>query len=374
LGERLWDAVILPESSLADKSLGDSNIGERSGVTVIAINRGASTIFAPPSTYKLQSRDVLVLVGREDRVLPLSEEGLKITREEETEHVSPRGVTMQELLLAPHSTAEGKTLKELNFRQYYGFTAIALWRKGRSYRTEVGNFPLEFGDSLLVVGPPTHIRRLKKDPNFIVLESSLSDQPVYRAQATRAGIVTLGAILMSILGVPVFLSMLAGAAFLILTRSISMEEAYTAVEWPAIFLVAAMYSVSLGMVQTGLADILGTAMVNLASPFGPLGLAAGAYLLTSLLTQFMGGQVTALVTGPIAITAAISMGTNPQAIAVATAIGCSASFLLPISHPVNILMIAPANYRIVDFLRSGLPLTLISFAGLIAGMILFWRL
>jgi di/tricarboxylate transporter len=88
----------------------------------------------------------------------------------------------------------------------------------------------------------------------------------------------------------------------------------------------------------------------------------------------MGGQVTALVTGPIAISAAISLHTNPQAIAVATAIGCSASFLTPLAHPVNILMMAPANYTFTDFFHIGWRLTVLSFIMLLIGMFLFWHL
>jgi di/tricarboxylate transporter len=112
----------------------------------------------------------------------------------------------------------------------------------------------------------------------------------------------------------------------------------------------------------------------LVRPLGPLGLAAGAFLLSSLLTQVMGGQVTALVTGPIAISAAISLGTSAQAIAVATAIGCSASFFTPMAHPVNILMMAPANYTFRDFFRVGWLLSLVSFIMLLVGMVLFWGL
>ncbi len=88
----------------------------------------------------------------------------------------------------------------------------------------------------------------------------------------------------------------------------------------------------------------------------------------------MGGQVTALVTGPIAISAAISLHTSPQAMAVATAIGCSASFFTPLAHPVNIMMIGPANYKFGDFFRVGWALTIVCFVMLLIGMALFWRL
>jgi di/tricarboxylate transporter len=110
------------------------------------------------------------------------------------------------------------------------------------------------------------------------------------------------------------------------------------------------------------------------TPFGALGVAGGAYLLTALLTQFMGGQVAALVTGPVVISAALSLSANPQAVAVATAIGCSASFFTPMAHPVNILMVAPANYKFSDFFRAGWLLTILSFVVLLVGLTLFWRL
>lgn len=153
-----------------------------------------------------------------------------------------------------------------------------------------------------------------------------------------------------------------------------MEEVYQSIEWQAIFLITGMYAVSIAMVQTGLADLLGHGMLQLVTPLGPLGIAAGAYVLTSLLTQVMGGQVTALVTGPVTISAAIHVGINPHAVAVATAIGCSASFFTPMAHPVNILMIGPANYTFRDFVRAGWQLTLVCFIALVVGLLIFWKL
>jgi len=123
-----------------------------------------------------------------------------------------------------------------------------------------------------------------------------------------------------------------------------------------------------------LAEKIGEGMLSLVSSLGSIGLAGGAYLLTSLLTQVMGGQVTALITGPITISAAISMNIDPQAVAVATAIGCSTAFFTPIAHPVNIMVIAPANYRFSDFFRIGWRLTLVCFIMLILGLVLFWKL
>ena len=133
-----------------------------------------------------------------------------------------------------------------------------------------------------------------------------------------------------------------------------------------------MYSVSLAMVHTGLAAMVSDSVVGWVAPYGGLGLVAGAYLLTALLTQVIGGQVAALVTGPITIAAAIRLHQNPQAVAIATAIGCSAAFLTPMAHPVNLLVIGPGNYQFKDFARVGVPLTLVCFAALLLGMWLFF--
>jgi di/tricarboxylate transporter len=197
---------------------------------------------------------------------------------------------------------------------------------------------------------------------------------VHPFSAIASIVLTFAAIGASIAGVPVYLSALAGAVAVLLLQLISVEEAYHSVEWQAIFLIAGMYAVSLAMVQTGVADRLGRILVAAVLPLGALGVAAGGYLLSLALTQFMGGQVSALVAGPVMISAALANGVNPQAVAAATAIGCSASFLTPMAHPVNILMIGPGNYQFKDFFKVGWLLTLLSFLALLAGLLVFWRL
>ncbi len=200
------------------------------------------------------------------------------------------------------------------------------------------------------------------------------DQAVNRVQAGLAISIAAIVVIVSILGFPVYLATLAGAVLIFLLRLYPMQKALRRMEWSAIILIAGMYSVSTAMVNTGLAALIGQNVVALVAPLGAIGLAAGAYWLTAILTQFMGGQVSALVTAPITISAAITMHVNPQAIAVVTAIGCSASFFTPVAHPVNLLMIRPANYKFTDFLRAGWLLTLICFAALMVGVVLFWRL
>jgi di/tricarboxylate transporter len=374
IGERLWEAQVMSGSAIAGLTLREAAIGHNLGVEIAAIWRGRQAIFPPLPEEVLIPGDILLVVGRGERVSPLKEMGLKIGREKVNGHISPYGVTLFEVILAPRSHAAGQTLKALDFRRRYGFTAVALRKRDRSYRTNVGDMKLEMGDSLLLVGPRQRIKSLQNSPDFIMLLPSAVAQPLDRQSAFWTVGLIVGAIVASILGFPIYLATLIGALAVLLLGVLNMDEAFHAIEWQAVFLIAGMYAVSISMVQTGLAGLLGQAMVDLTKPFGPLGLAAGAFLLTGLLTQIMGGQVTALVTGPVAISAAIHMGVSPQAIAVATATGCSVVFFTPIAHPVNILMIAPANYNFQDFFKVGWRLSLVCFAMLLLGLVLFWGL
>lgn len=373
IGERLWQARLKPGSPVAGKPLADIGIGKNWGVTVAAIQKGSNVFSVAMPDQQVQAQDQLLVIGREEKVAQLQTLGFDISPMEKQYNLSAHGLALAEVILAPHAAWEGKTLKALDFRRRYGLTAIALKRLTRSYRTDVGDLPLMMGDSLLVLGPLDRIRALQKSSEVLVFETDPGDQPVNLKQAALTVGITLAAISASIAGAPVFLSVLAGAVLILLLNVITMEEAYRSIEWQAIFLIAGMYAVSLAMVQTGLANLIGKSMLAIVAPFGSFGLAGGAYLLTALLTQFMGGQVSALVTGPVVISAAISMGVNPQAVAVATAIGCSASFFTPMAHPVNILMIAPANYKFSDFFRAGWPLTIICFLVLLIGLAVFWK-
>lgn len=374
ISDRLWLARLAPDAPVVGQTLEETNIGKNWGVTVAAVQRGSAELIFPAPGDTIRAQDQFLLVGRQEKISQLEPLGFEISPVEEPNYLSAHGLTLAEVILAPHTTLVGQTLKDMDMRRQYGVTALALKRLSRSYRTDIGDLPLAFGDSLLVLGPAEGIRALRNNLDVLVLEPTPKEPPVNLRQAILTILITAAAIGASIAGAPVFLSVFTGAVLMLLLNVINMDEAYRSVEWQAIFLIAGMYVVSLAMVNTGLASLLGNWLLPLVTPFGPLGLAAGAYLLTAFLTQFMGGQVSALVTGPIVISAAIAIGANPQAVAVATAIGCSASFFTPMAHPVNILMIAPANYRFSDFIRAGWLLTIVSFAMLLVGLALFWRL
>ena len=139
--------------------------------------------------------------------------------------------------------------------------------------------------------------------------------------------------------------MITAAVILLLARLVTMEEAYQAIKWRALFMIAGIMSVSTAMFQTGLADLIGTRIVSLVAPLGGVGLAGGAILITAALSQVLGSQIAPVVTGPVFISAAVSLGIDPHPIAVVIGISTAIFFLTPFSHPVHLIMMSPGNYE-----------------------------
>lgn len=377
ISERLWELRVPPGIPLDGTALRDSGIGADLGLTVLAIWRGHHALLTPGPDDVIMGDDLLLVLGREDRIEGLIGRGLEFGRPSEIDAAQlPRraqAVALTEVVIPPRSSMIGRTLMEVRFRNRYGLTSVALWREGRSYRTDVGRFRLEVGDALLMVGPASAVAGLATDRDYLVTSSSHTGQPPNRGRAGWAVIIMLITFGLAIFRViPTWQAVMIGGVAMVLTRCLTMDEAYRAIEWRAIFQIAGMSAISVAMIETGLAERVGGGVVNGLSPLGSLGLIGGLFLVVMLLTQAIGGQSSALIAAPIAVAAAAQTGIDPAAVAVAVAIACSTSFLTLTAHPVNVLVVGPGGYRPADFVRVGLMMTVITFVLMMVGMWVFW--
>jgi di/tricarboxylate transporter len=375
LAERLWEVRVHSDSPLVGRRLNETVIGAQLGATVVAIWHGGEAHMAPEPSAVIASDDILLVLGREERVRQLEAQRTTIGRNgryRETQRALP--VLLSEVVIGPRAPAIGQTIRALRFRAIYGLTAVALWRAGRSYRTDVGSFVLQAGDAILMVGPPERSRQLAAEPGYIVLGEPAQAPAPSRKALWAVGITALVLLLAAAGWVSTAEAMLAGAVALVLTGCITVDAAYRAIEWRVTVLIAGMLPLGTALVTTGLAQRIGEGLTALLATTGPLALVAGLYIFAALLTQLVGGQVTALIVGPIAISAAIQTGVNPVAVGVAVSMACSAAFLTPIAHPVNVLMMAPGGYTAGDFLRVGVGMTVVCFLTLLVVMPLLWRL
>jgi di/tricarboxylate transporter len=374
LEKRLWEAYVLPGSSLVGKSLQESRLGADLGITVLALKREQEMNILLSPREQIAAEDILLVLGREERVSQLEPMQVQVTPASPQTHAAYNdAVRPHEVFIPPRSPVIGCTLTDLQFRSRLGLTAVAIWRGTRSYRTDVGKMPLQAGDALLMVGPDQRVQELGQEPSYIVPDAPrLSPSSPKKLWTTVIAALAIGASIVGLIPTPE--AMLLGAVALVLTGCMRMNEVYSAVEWRIIFLIAGMAPLSVAMQETGLAEKVGSLFIDLFEPLGALGLVAGFYLLTFLVVQMLGGQVTALVVGPLAITSAVQAGVNPVAMGVAVAIACSASFLTPVAHPVNLLMMNPGGYTPGDFLRVGSGMALVCFLTTMLSMLLFWQL
>ncbi|KAB8141019.1 SLC13 family permease [Chloroflexia bacterium SDU3-3] len=372
LAERLWEVRVGHGSPLIALRLSDSVIGAQLGITVLGIWRGREAKIPASAEDVIADGDILLVLGREERVRQLENYSTTIGRNSAAE-ASRLSVLLGEVLIAPRSQAIGQTLKELRFRSKFAMTAVAIWREGRAYRTDVGDFELEAGDALLLVGPAEQFQRLAEEPGFIVLDQPQRQAAQTTQKAPLALLITAGMLALAALRlVPTPEAMLAGAALLVITGCMNMEEAYRAIEWRVVVLIAGMLPVGTALVATGLSAQVGGLLTSGVFASSPLALVGGLFVLTVALTQFVGGQVASLIIGPIAVSAAMQLGISPQAVAVAVSIACSTAFLTPIAHPVNVLMMGPGGYSFGDFVRAGALMTAVTLGMLLVLMPLLW--
>lgn len=365
---------VLPDSPLADKTLAQGEWATQTGLIVVGLIRHGQTQLAPRGNDLIQAGDVVVVHGQPDEQkladLRLRSNGLSSG----LPVVMDETVVLAELVIAPHSSLIGRTLRTENFREKYNVNVLAIWRNGKPIHTGIADIPLEFGDALLVQGPAGRIHLLHDEPELILLEED-PDAVLKPNKAKWTILISVLALAVAATGlIPVAYAMVGGAVLLLLINTVSMNEAYRSIEWRVIFLIAGMWPLSIALRTTGLADFAANTLLTWVGTHSGLVVAALLLLVSMVLTQFMSGQVAALVLAPLALVAAEQIGVDPRALGVAVAIGCSLAFITPLGHPVNIMVMGPGGYTTRDFLRIGTPLTVIAIAVILAGLYLFWGL
>jgi di/tricarboxylate transporter len=159
---------------------------------------------------------------------------------------------------------------------------------------------------------------------------------------------------------------------MILTGCLTMEEAYRYIEWKAIFLIAGMLPLGIAMERTGAASFLANGMISVIGGLGPLAVMAGLFILAALASQVMPNPAVAVLLAPIALSTAGDLGISPYPLMMAVAVSASAAFLSPVGHSANILVMGPGGYRFSDYIKVGLPLTLVVLIVVLLVMPVFW--
>jgi len=377
LQERIFVVRVPRESQLAGDTLMRNRLGDAFDFRLLALFREGELKIMPEPDQSLKGGDLLLIQGREedlDVLRGLQELEIQRGAQPNLNAFESDRLSLLEATLDPRSTLAGQPLAEFSFREKHGLELVAVWRKGEAIRTNLDQLRLQLGDALLLLGPRQKLAVLERDPEFLVL-TPVTQKAIDTAKAPLAGGIMLAVVLSTLTGwLPIYIAAVIGSTLMILTRCLSMEEAYRAIEWRAIFLIAGMLPLGTAMEQTGAAQFLAEQTMNVLGPLGPWWVIGGLYLITAAGTMIIPTAALVVLMSPIVLSASGDLGIAPQTAMMAVAMAASASFTSPISHPANILVMGPGGYRFADYLKVGLPLTAVVFVTVMLLLPIFWPL
>ncbi|MBG7610570.1 MAG: anion permease, partial [Anaerolineae bacterium] len=362
LEERFLVVHVPKNSRLVGKTLLGSRLADSYRLGVMGIIRTGETLLIPRPQEKIEAGDTLLVKGKQsDLQLLEGIQDLQIGTQPapQMDQLESDEIGLVEAVLSPHSALIGKTLHELNFRLKYGLNVLAIWHQGRAFRSNLRDMPLSFGDAMLLYGPRNRLRILGREPDFLVLSEQAQEAP--RREKIPIALLVMGVVLIPVIfgWLPIAITAILGVTLMILTRCLTMEEAYRSINWMAIFLIAGMLPLGIAMARTGASQLLAGGMVEMIGKFGSLAVIAGFFILAALASQFMPNPAVAVLLAPIALHTASDLGISPYTLMMTVAVSASAAFLSPVGHAANILVMGPGGYRFSDYIKVGLPLTLV---------------
>lgn len=357
-------------SPIAGRTLGDLDLRGSAGVNVIAVERPgrlAPQLFQPTAASIIQAGDVLLLDVLSDRTdvealrTRLHLESLPL----ESDYFGDRAqeIGLAEVIVPYGSELVGRTVVESCVRSRLGVTVIGLRQGTKVCRNEVIHRPLGVGDTLLVVGPWKRLERINADEaglQLIRLPVEVRDVLPAAGKAPFAVASLLLVLILMVTGiVPNVIAALLGCLLMGALGCVTLTSSYRSIDWKTIVLIVGMLPFSIALQRTGGVDLGASALNALTSSMGPTGVLAAIFIVTASLGLFISNTATAVLMAPVALAIAKDLGVSPYPFAMIVALAASTAFMTPVSSPVNTLVVAPGNYKFGDFVKIGVPFSII---------------
>ncbi|MDP0490217.1 MAG: SLC13 family permease [Verrucomicrobiota bacterium JB023] len=319
----------------------------------------------PLNKLELAENDILWFRAMPKQLAAIRKaKGLEIWSRAEADDEQGREVKIVEAIIGPRSPLVGQTIREFGFRNRYGVFVAAIHRQGVNVRQQYQDLPLAFGDTLLLEGPVSNLTVAREECDFL----NLNENPLHTelpASAPIALTIMAAVVLVAAFGIiPITSAALIGALALILTKCLSLAQAYRSIEWNILFLIYGMLGIGQALDNSGGAAWLANIVITLTqeSPIqhlGPIAILAAIYLLASVLTEMVTNNAVAILLPPVVIPIAAALDVDPRPFIVAIMFGASASFMTPIGYQTNTYVYGAGGYQFGDFMKIGIPLNLI---------------
>ncbi len=366
LGGREYRVGVRASSPLVGKTLDEIRLGDVAGASLIAVERDR-TLIAPTLQYRFQAGDILLvdlmtdpefveqLLGRFHLdMLPLVGAYFSDRSQE---------IGMAELIVPALSELVGKTAVTSNLRERLGLTLVGIRRGSRAIQGSLRDEELKVGDTLLVIGPWQAIENARAQGRDLVVLSlpvELEDVLPVPGRAMHAVACLALVIGLMVFGVvPNVQAALIGCLLMGLCGCVTLNSGYRAIDWKTIVLIVGMLPFSLALQRTRGVDLAADALMAVTADLGPRGVLAALFLITSLLGMFISNTATAVLMAPVALAVADDLGYSPYPFAMIVALAASTAFMTPVSSPVNTLVVTPGNYTFRDFIKIGVPFSVI---------------
>lgn len=345
-------------STLIGKTWEKGRTRDVEDINLIKIIRGKKATWRASAT-KIREADVLLLHGNADKLMQMKDAcGLESQADlvVDDRKLSSDKVKLIETLIPPRSRLVGHTMRGSEFTRRYRSVLLAIQRRGRILRDRLIDTHLEAGDSLLLQSEKKDIQRLMKSSDLVVT-NELTDLHLRKDRAVIAlGLVALVVSLAAFNVVPILVAALIGAVGMVVSRCLTPEEAYQAIDWQVIFLLGGTLPLGLALQKSGTATWLVNTIMKPLVGAGPMVVLAGLYAVTAILTETISNNAAAILLAPIALSSATVLGVSPRPFLVAITFAASTSFATPIGYQTNTMIYAPGGYRFFDYARVGVPL------------------
>jgi len=365
LSPYLTEMKIDSASPLMGSSLTKRQIGKNYGVDILAVIRGDFRFDSDFRNLTLKAGDILLVHGTLEHFIELRDkESMLLLTDMKIDQSELLGSesTIVEGLVTQGSELIGSTLRDLDFRNTYDGFVVAVRREEKTLRERVSRIPLQFADTLLIFLPKNRINSLSNQNGLAILQELDLNIHKVRFWWLSIAVIPLIMITASMGWMNILEAALIGTVILLLAKSISIQEAYKAINWSVIVLIAAFVPVGIAMERSGAADIVASSIIrggNLFSadiaPFASLSL---LYLVAAILTAVLSNNTAAIVLVPVALAISQQLGIDPSGMLLAVCFGASTSFMTPMGYQTNLMVYGPGRYHFKDFLIAGLPLNL----------------
>lgn len=360
--EFLTDIIINPGSDLIGKTLDHDDMTEQLDLDIIRVFKPEMHSSAQRGKIILEEGDVLRIRGNANEIKKLvKREDVTLRPEHEwfdvdLEHGRDAIV---EAVVAPDSALEGSKLSEFHLYEKMGALPLAIRQRGKVKHDDLADLKLSGGDSLLLSMNSERLSEIEASPALLMV--SEPDILTHREDKTITSIAIIaGVVLVAALGfTSIVISAIAGVVLMVLTGCLKTNEAYEAVNWKVVMLLAGVLPLGTAMDKTGTAELMAGGMIDILAGFGPTALMSGFFFFTLIITAVMSNNASAALLAPIAIQAAETVGVAPEPFVYAVTFAASLSLITPFGYQTNTMIYGPGQYEVVDFFKIGLPLNLI---------------